>query len=59
MIITILRALVLSADGKPEIYCSTRFYTDISSFETLKSWCFGVLRVGKLPTKKLCMIKNF
>ena len=40
MIIAILRALVLSADGKPENNCYTRFYTDISSFETLKSWVY-------------------
>ena len=33
VIITILRALVLSADGKPENNFYTRFYIDISSFE--------------------------
>ena len=32
VIITILRALVLSADVKPENNFYTRFYTDISSF---------------------------
>ena len=34
VIITILRALVLSADEKPENNFYTRFYTDVSSFET-------------------------
>ena len=33
VIITILRALVLSADEKPKNNFYTRFYTDISSFE--------------------------
>ena len=33
MIITILRALVLSADVKPENNFYTRFYTDVSSIE--------------------------
>ena len=33
VIITILRALVLSADEKPENYFYTRFYTNVSSFE--------------------------
>ena len=37
VIITILRALVLSADVTPENNFYTRFYIDISSFETLKS----------------------
>ena len=34
VIITIFRALVLGADVKPENNFYTRFYTDISSFET-------------------------
>ena len=33
VIITILKASVLSADKKPENKFYTRFYTDISSFE--------------------------
>ena len=37
MIITIFRALVLGADVKPENNFYARFYTDISSFERLKS----------------------
>ena len=36
VIIMNLRALVLSADVKPENNFYTRFYTNISSFETLK-----------------------
>ena len=43
MIVTILRALVLSADEKPENNFYSRFYTDVSSFETLEFevfWCF-------------------
>ena len=37
MIITIFRALVLSADVKPENNFYARLYTDVSFFETLKS----------------------
>ena len=37
MIITIFIALVLSADVTPENNFYTRFYIDVSSFETLKS----------------------
>ena len=37
MIITFLRALVLSADVKPENNVYTRFYTEILSLEASKS----------------------
>ena len=37
VIITIFRALVLSADVKPENSFYARLYTNVSSFETLKS----------------------
>ena len=37
MIITIFSALVLSADVKPENNFYVKFYTDVSSFEALKS----------------------
>ena len=40
MIITIFRALVLSADVKPENDLYARLYTDVSSF---LGQCFGVL----------------
>ena len=36
VIITILRALVLSADEKPENHFYTRFNSEISSFEMLE-----------------------
>ena len=36
VIITILKALVLDADEKPENNTYTRFYTDISSFQLLE-----------------------
>ena len=60
VIITILRALVLSAAEKPENYFYTRFYTDISSFEKSEFqmfWCFT--GVANLPIEKVCIIKNF
>ena len=40
VIITIFRALVLSADVKPENNFHARLYTDVSSLEALKSWVF-------------------
>ena len=58
-IITIFRALVLSADVKPENNFYARLYTDVSSLEALK--ILGVLvfyRVANLPIKKVCMFKR-
>ena len=43
VIITILRALVVGADVKPENNFYTRFYTDISPFESQNLRCFSVL----------------
>ena len=57
MIITIFRALVLSADVKPKNNFYARLYTDVSSFETLKSLVF--CWVANLPIEKVCIFKNF
>ena len=57
VIITILRALVLSSDEKSENKFYTTFYGDISSFEMSESQVF--YRVANLPLEKVCVIKNF
>ena len=60
VIITILRALVLSADEKPGNNFYNRFYTDISSFEMSETQVFrcfiGVL--SNLPIENVGIIKN-
>ena len=60
MTITILRALVLSADVKREDNFYTRFYTEISSIRNVIALdVLPFYRVTNLPIEKVCIIKNF
>ena len=59
MIITIFRALVLSADVKPKNNFYARFYSDVSSFKALKLGVLVFYRVANLPIEKVCIFKTF